>query len=674
MRIALWLTMSTLRPAFARTALKRLFYTVIGIYLLYVIPINVGLMGGFISGAASEGEGKSFNLKHDFAWSFIPGEIFLRGVEINGTDPNVFWQIKIDRMHFHARLLELVHKKLHITQLRADGTSFSATELSPEKRAEVRARLAEHKEEREAEEAALGKKGKKSSLRLRIDDILLAHFRSARMNEVGFTGEGSITGAFELHPGQFLEVIGGAWNIESGDIHSGTTEILKDLRGRTLVTIHPTELENAKGNEIFRTFDIDQKITSSIFDAEIFRSLIQGYRPMIFGRTEGNLSINLQVTGGFIRAGTSIQGRLDKLTLRLAGAELDGRGQLNWTVAPTAQGKSPVGSLRLELNPVQWMGQKNPGDHRMALLARTKEFRLTGETRELSLVAPFRDLALHLRVANAETGRIETVVQHLAGGKTTEHPMLSGAGARFGLDAKIRPTPGTFAGRFDIETPALAVTADGGKTILNSHVRGAVDVASSDYDAGRFTLERADLNLSDLHIDHAGKETYSAKDWSARMKVSNGKFQTKGDFAFDGRVALDLTNAGAPARLAAPDAGWLGVVLFLYPMNNLRVGSSVHLRSDDFNFPDIHATSSSGTIDGHLAAAEGRTALGFFFDISPANVCLTKAERDEKISFGIFKSRAKCLPNKDGAPPILAAPTPAPAVRADAHRPIQVAE
>ena len=292
---------------------RRIGLTVLIVYLIYLIPLNLALLTHAVPKLISEGEGKSFNIGYRAAWTFIPSVIHISKLELVGTDPNVTWKVQVQSVKFQIRLSQLFKKKLSIKSLNGDGTEFRITHHLEAKKSEVLARLNEGKEPEKNESEKEG-----SPLTIEIQNITLRSVRNLSMNDVIFQGDGSIVGAFLLQPGQKLHIKDARWTIDRGSVNVNDLVILESMKGFTEVDIGETELANAKGNDIFKTMSVHNEIDAKVLDSSIFGSLLRGYRPMIFGQTNGTLKTRLQITSGVFQPNSEIVGTLHKLDLKLA--------------------------------------------------------------------------------------------------------------------------------------------------------------------------------------------------------------------------------------------------------------------------------------------------------------------------------------------------------------------
>ena len=617
-----------MRQVFTRS-LYRAGLAAVGIYLAYALPVNVLLFTHYFPWLVSSGQGKSFNLSYGFAWSWIPGRLDIRSLELQGTDPNVHWDITLSRLTAKVKLSRLFHREFYVERLWTDQVVLDIQQHTEAAKPHVLEVLREDDLEKKSPDPW--------TVHLKLADI--HSLRHAQIDSFFFAGNSDVLGEMILKPGQRLEVTG-HWLIKGGTIKTGDTIILTEVNGTVTTKIHPTDLPSIHGSQIFRTMDIQADLKSRVFDAQVFGLLLRPYRPLRFGKTVGALTLDASVDHGTIQPRSKLDASLADLDLYFSGASLHGAGDIHWKVTQESLQAEPVSRLNLKLHELIWKGGKNA----QAPLAEMAQVSLDGEARELSLVDPFTDIDIRLGITDNRLGKIQDLLNHFAqpsSDKPAKAPLLTSRLGRFELKGRIIPNLKKFDGVAEYSTSELRFSHEGSKTQLRTAFRSSVRLSSSDYEKGRFDLDHAAVTLDRIDILENGKSRYDTSEWKANVALGTGKADFSDSFRVAGDLSFEMTNAKLPVKYASPDNFWISLSMFLFPMKGLHGKGELRIEPEEFSLTTVTADSSSGKISGSFVAKDGEVKFAALVGFLPLDLCVDfSSDREKDVS--LFSAHSKC--------------------------------
>lgn len=607
--------------------LKRLMISCVVLLCTLVVATNLLLISKLITRLASEGEGLSFNLDYSLAWSLVPGRVTIHNLKIDGTDHNVHWEVKFDKVHFGYEIQDLLNRRFHASWFNAEGGIVDVRNHAEKDRPAILARL-----------KAAQTHEPPDPWKIVIQNIRIDQIQTVRMDDAIFEGNSEVTGEFTLRPGIYLEIPQSSWVIQEGLLRSPKANILKNIQGASFVRIHPTQLGPVKGNEIFETMDIHHSIQSHIFDADFLGYLLKSYRPMVYGQTRGFLRASIDVRFGKLQKGSLIESDLSRIELILAGASLKGRGSVRWSVSDSPQGNRAI--LKLYLNNVAW--RDTAGRGKSDLLAQSRYFLIEGFSRDLSLVSPFDDLVMNLKIRNAHIGSLSHLIRHFRGRSRPNTPMvLDSSLGIFNLEGRLVPSRKSFRGKISYRARDLRLSHNSGKTQLQSALKSTIAFRSNNYESGAFEVDHASFALSPIRITHQGKEEYRTETWNASLGILRSRVQLKDSFSLDGRLQVTMSDAKVPVRYLLPDRFWVPIGLFFAPMNDFRGEGDLQIDDRVTQLMNFEARASSGRLSASFLSTSKNTEYAVLLQVTPIELCATQM-RGEESGVNLTRAVEKC--------------------------------
>jgi hypothetical protein len=590
---------------------------------LYWIPVNLFLMARGIPSLASEGEGKSFNVTYTGAWSFFPGVVHVYGLHLDGTDPNVRWDVKIQSTTLHHSIRELFHRQVLVQKMDASGVWVKIRQHLESEKPEVLEKLGPPKPTLPTDPLPW---------KLSIHGIHLQNFHHAELDDIRFNGKSEIIGDFTLLPGRELEIKPSEWKIEQGNLSSQDAPIFTEMSGSSLVTIHPTDLTQTHGSEVFHTMDILHSLEAKVLSTDFFGLVYRPYQNRVKGRTEGTVSTHFDIQKGILQPGSTIQSKLSEIHLALKRTSISARGEFNWQVIERA--KRPMAIFSIPLRSAQWKKETRN-------LASVDTVFIQGFSRKLSLLDLFSDLEVSVVSKKIRLIPIHEIL-NLFSEQKNPSPALTVSTGSLDLNAVFKAAIRRVTVDLDYSTPHFELTYNGGKTRLMGEVQTHVNVFTSRRKGYEFELGKTFSNLKSIRIMNLGEEAYTAENWKVDLALEGGRFTTEPLFNLDGDFQLKMTDLKLPIRFIVPENFFAKLGTFLYPMRNFSGAGALHIDHREIGLRDFKATTSNGPIHGALISKEGEPSMAFVFSLGMIKMCLAQKENDVNPGIHVISKIEEC--------------------------------
>lgn len=211
----------------------------IALSIAFNAALNFGVSRSALQSLIS-GDPESLAVDYRRAWSFWPGLVYVRNVEVRGSDHNVQWQVEVDDARLSIDLMALLRRELHVTKLRAQGIGFRLRQKLDARDA-TDERLALLPPLRGFEGPPLLEAGppppdipdgEYDLWSIRIEDVD-GHARQIWADEFHFEGDVHVRGAFFLRPKRWLWVGPATATFLSGSVAVGDEKLLDRTSGST---------------------------------------------------------------------------------------------------------------------------------------------------------------------------------------------------------------------------------------------------------------------------------------------------------------------------------------------------------------------------------------------------------------------------------------------------------
>ncbi|HLK40105.1 MAG TPA: hypothetical protein VKU41_25290 [Polyangiaceae bacterium] len=371
-----------------------LILTVAGAAAFYVVGMNV-FLGTRLFRSAINADPDSLRVEYASARSLLPGHIHVEGLHIRGRDHHVEWILVVDRCDFRASFSELLHKRFHASDVRAEGLSMRVRRRRDTFTREETAALAPVPGFVDPPLTDVGPPlapltdENYNLWSIRLDGVDVRHVREIWIDTLRYTGDLHVLGRWFFRPIRWLEVGPAEVDMHPMDLSYGTIEPwATGIEGTLHVTIHPTALRDLKIGDLLDHVSVNGDLEGV---ADLANPLNRLSRTVRVLRARPAVAAQIQLDHGVLRPGTLITA--DSFDAVVAGVGLSFHASLDARlgVGPDGGGSATVGCSGLRV-----LQEGYP---------RARARRIVAElaSHDLDLSHPFSDATYHVAVDGAET-------------------------------------------------------------------------------------------------------------------------------------------------------------------------------------------------------------------------------------------------------------------------------
>ncbi len=497
--------------------------SLLGLMVVLNSALNLGKTRPFLASLISVSP-QSLNVDYRRAWFFWPSLVYVRNLNVRGSDVNVQWQVEVDDARLSIDLTALLRREFHATKVRARGVAFRL-------RQKINARAATNDrmaplppipgiegppiiEEGPPEPDIPNDKYKLWSVRIENVD---GYARQLWIDEFHFEGNVHVAGAFFLRPKRWLWVGPAKATLASGSVTIGDVKLLEGISGTASCTVPPFDPRYPTGMEFFRyisgAFQIDADIPNA--RALDYYAQIRGSSAS-FNGGNGGFHIDSVLHSGVVRP---LNMSFDMSDLKVEQGAWLALGSLQLSAKADTDG------------PSTWLARIAPFELRHAdmksAVVNGTELRINASTDAIDVSKPFPEVELHgdLPSAHVPDWRIvNTFISnssrlHVDGGKGT-------------LSAHVDANTATNRAKGDVRVGAEGLSAHDG----NLHFGGAVNV---NVHVAKMLLDSGNLDVSSAHIDARNVTLEDSiavmSNWWSRVEIYDAKYRPSQ------RVPIDVT-------------------------------------------------------------------------------------------------------------------------------------
>jgi len=469
--------------------LKRILAGLLLLAGLYLLAVNL-FLNVPLSHRAFSRHPERFRIAWSSAWSFLPGRVYVRGLQIVGHTRNVAWSVAAERANGWIDLPALFGRTFRVSELHGEG---------------VRSQVL-----RGPGVGAPPRPGRRRRFpwTLRFERVTLDRVRELRFNAFRLTGDGRAEGAFQT-------VLGGAFRLEpstirmpAGQLAMGSGAIARGVDLQAEASMGPFVVRQHPGLESFDFLSGSLQARGKVQDLPFLE------RSQIPAGGQGTLMVDLRAERGRLAAGS----RLD-LVAPPAGA--GSPFAMTAAVAREAGGSA----LHLDIEAQGLSAGRRPGAPPLFRSRRLSIASTTPETRLSRIFATARDLRT----------RTFPSALPLIGDVRAEGVAIEAPGSR----ASLRATLDRAAGRVDLagllarEIAIDGLQADGVSARLDP-AKGPPPPAGT---TAPFSVRIAGARLTGIHEVALGEILLS------------GEAQAETTFSYtrDGTLAVERVAIALPA-------------------------------------------------------------------------------------------------------------------------------
>ncbi|MBK6689160.1 MAG: hypothetical protein IPG45_32125 [Deltaproteobacteria bacterium] len=495
------------------------------LYGLYFLPLNFLLLSkilvGWINGAQ-----KNIDIEYDWALSFFPGHLMLRGVSLRVQDSAVEFQLDVDALRtfidlgalldqtFEAHGGDVEGATLHLRMSRPLA-ELCALEGGP--RPPIRgltlplsltASVAACNAQVETVQLPSGESPKEDLWRLRLVKIP-AHLQEIWMEGLRLRGQVDANVSLYLWPTTELGIEASTLEVHTATL-STDRPLATNLSASAQIQLGVVQLDRDEVQRILGTLNAQLTLSAQIESFALLDGYLSGAEWVRFGQSHGQIKAEVRVDRGALLTGTHVV--LEPATVRINAAKhyFSGQGRIRWEVSDegsSRRGRLDVGLARFEVD----RGPRSP------TLARGRNLGFTLVGNDPTLLAPLSDLDVK---AELESLTIPSAA-HL------NHYLPSDLGLRFLTGSAtvsgalvVRHGHEVEEGRVSLLTDQLHLRYQ--DLEVSGQAELQVEITEADLEAGNFDLGGTTLRLRQVYQGKVGPGASASPPWWANLQLVQG--------------------------------------------------------------------------------------------------------------------------------------------------------
>jgi hypothetical protein len=543
----------------------------------------------------------------DSAWTWLPGLVSFRQLELRGQARRASWQTTIDSGHMVIWLPSLLRKHFRLLDGSGSGGEVEVDTRPPSE---------------DAKAPRMPRRG----WRVTLDSLAIEPLQIVRVNEHRLTGAGRVRGLarFQVRGPMELdldEIIYAAARLDTGE------EVAADsveLNGR--IHVAPFVVGDDAVGDILAGTTGDLEI-----DAEAsglgFLSAYLGSVPWLELGGRGHLKIDLEVTDGWLAPGS----RLDLVgpTVTAKYFDLEARGE------GTLQGSVPEGAGHTEINVLlSRFSVVRPEDEARLLQGQNLDVRIRNDSTAID--RPAEGITLDVDLPEAQIPDFSSFSQYLP-----EASGLELTGGQGQITAELTYSAFERSGSGAVHLSGDRVEAVFGDVRLRSKVQLEGTLAEMRLDDGSLDIAGSRLLIEDTEVSAGGR--VRGRGWWGRIELEEGTWTNVPEAAetasgiLEGLVLAELRDTGPLVALLEKyvrKLAWFDGLLTVHDVTATTrarsQGSSLRLRGLEVTGGEKQRLEILGELD-----LEEKSPSGVFYarwGPLTAAVALEEGERDWKLT------------------------------------------
>jgi hypothetical protein len=331
-------------------ALRIVALVVVALELGYVLVANVVLKTGLIERFVND-EPQDLQVSFEKAWTIFPGRLHVQNFALRLQDENVQVWLRIPQARLRVKLGELLVRRFHVSDLKAEGLSFrirgkiSALE-SETRRARAFPPIEGFSDPPLAlyEPAEAGTGAEKWTIEIEGVD---AAIKELWLFEYRYLGEGRGTGGFRLKPTDRLRVDSSTVELAPGTLTLGEkTVVAGHVGGRVECRVDDFELRNYRGLHVFQRISGKGLLTAQLADTRFSDVYFGPPAGVAIKDGAGPLALDVQLDHGTLMPGSRLTYDTGAIELQTPPYRFIGDAALEASVI----GKGAASSARVVLS------------------------------------------------------------------------------------------------------------------------------------------------------------------------------------------------------------------------------------------------------------------------------------------------------------------------------------
>lgn len=431
------------------------------LFAAYLVGANAYLRSGRLETALDRHPDHLF-VRYGSAWTWWPGVVHLRALELHGQSRTVQWWFQLDRAVVAVDLPRLWRRELAASALDGEGVAFRLRrrpealpgapplEQIPPIPGLVNTPAPPPPPELPEDDAA------SDAWQIRIEDVDLERLREVWIGAWRFTGDARVAGGFDLHPNHLLRVAPATATLRAGSlVLLGSLPVLDGCAGEGSLELPPFNPDRLEGG-FLRLASGRLRLHGRLGGLGFLEPSLRQARWIEMGGSPGTVDAELRVVRGSYAPGTRIVARPGRIAARLLDDEALGSGSLRWDVA--REKGAAVGRLVAVFDDFQLRHLAAPLPR-----ARGRGLRVEIATRELGIAAAPAPAELAVDLPPTEVGDFSSYNAYLPRGAGIV--LRSGTGV---VSGSLRAVAPAWVATGDVDLRGRDVIAD----VEGSRLRG----------------------------------------------------------------------------------------------------------------------------------------------------------------------------------------------------------
>ena len=363
---------------------------------LYLVAANAALNSSTMEARLNRRPAR-FHIQWRSAWTWWPGSVALRGVEVGGSSKRLDWYAHLDSVGATFQLLPLRHRVVHLIAVRASGVDYR-------QRRKVLTGLAARVPPSELPsippvaglEAQPSPPAPRPTLKpwtVLADDIV-CDVQQIWIDRFRLVGPMQVSTGMTIVPRKVMEFPGVRLSMASGELRAGEERIFEALGMDVQATVHRFVPRGLKRLEFFHylsgSFSLKSESASFFFLQAYFRKT-----PWVQFHSRGAGNILLLLDHGRLVPGSLLELKNDRGDMEFLDRRLTGRGIIRGVVEEKDGRQGSLVTARLTDFHVAPASGGKP-------FARGDLAVLTARSESLDLADPFGDLRVTFDMPRAE--------------------------------------------------------------------------------------------------------------------------------------------------------------------------------------------------------------------------------------------------------------------------------
>lgn len=532
------------------------------IVVVYIVGANAFLNMQWGSGLINKKPEKLW-IQWDSGWTVIPGVVHVEGLQIRGQNRKFQWYAALDEITVWVAMTAFVRKTFSTNAMRGRGLEFRMRErIQPGQEPPPYNKFRPDipgltNPPQPPPEELYPPTTPKRPWTIELSGGVISELRSLWVENFRWQGDGRVEGGMRHIVKGTVEVPKAALLLQGGSVRASDEPALKDVRIEGEITLDRFDPKKEKGLKALGFISGALQITGELENLEFLKVYFRR-APWLQIDGHGRLDADMRLKNGVLQPDTKLSVITKEMTTNIFGYNLDTKGHGTIEGWVDVEGEKSVAKLALTLDE---FAVAPSGTAQM--LIRGRDLRFGGETADLDLRDPFKDLTYFSEAHGVEVGELNVLNRYIP--KEVGFAIRSGSGLLSwhfrGSAEKLQAD-----GEIEVQAKGLAAQYHDIDVAGDATVAASVGYANSpdgkglqlyrDDDDPPLEVDEVSLILRSAEIKH-GKHK-AARDLDLELKAQFDEGRVELGKMFEG---LRLTTASLQFSGTVPDLRYLNTYL-----------------------------------------------------------------------------------------------------------------